>query len=49
MIHPNDSKCAITALNIAKIKAPKMLDLQTKSSIQNMYYLLYMESESGLK
>jgi hypothetical protein len=32
VIHPNDSKCAITALNPAKNEALKMLDLQNKSA-----------------
>jgi hypothetical protein len=32
VIHPNDSKCAIPALNLEKLKPQKMLDLQTKSS-----------------
>jgi hypothetical protein len=35
VIHPNDSKCLIAALNLEKNDPLKMLDLQNKSAIDS--------------
>jgi hypothetical protein len=32
VIHPNESKCLITALNLEKLKPQKLRDFQTKSA-----------------
>ena len=40
VIHPNDNKCAIPALNLQFNLLQYGYDLDIKSSIRNLYYLL---------